>query len=98
MTAALEAQKGLDAALDIDAAINAILWKDAKRYRVSITVGDTHASPEGRQRLFKGFDEKAPGDVKRRRAETIHLPELRKWMQQFADKAVAHVKAIAIHV
>jgi hypothetical protein len=98
VTAALEAQKRLDADLDIDAAINAILWKDAKRYRVSITVGDTHASPDGRERLFKGFDEKAPGDVKRRRAKTIYLPDLRKWMQQFAEKAIAHVKAISGHV
>jgi hypothetical protein len=98
VSAALEAQKHFNPDLDVDAAISNILWKEARRYRVSITVSDTHASGEARGRLFKGFDEKAPGDVKRRRAETIHMPELRKWMQQFANRAIAQVKKISAHV
>lgn len=98
VSAALETQKHLDPELDIDAAISNILWKDARRYRVSITVGETHNGHQGRKRLFKGFDESAPGGVERRRAETIHIPELRQWMQKFADRAIAHVKATVTDV
>jgi hypothetical protein len=94
----LEAQHRLDPSLDIDAALSNILWKEARRYRVSITVGDTHVHTKGRARLFKGFDTKAPGEVKRRRAETLHLPHLRKWMEQFAQRAIAHVNVISAHV
>lgn len=98
VTAALEAQKQFDPDLDIDTAINNILWKNARRYRVSITVSDTHFKSADRARLFKGFDEQASGDVKRRRAETIHMPELRKWMQEFAERAITYVETIAANV
>ncbi|MEP9397609.1 hypothetical protein [Mesorhizobium sp. KR2-14] len=98
VTAALEAQKQFDPELDIDAAISNILWKDARRYRVSITVSDTHVEAAARKRLFKGYDEQAPGDIKRRRAETIHIPKLRQWMQKFAERAIAQVKVIAADV
>lgn len=98
VSAILETQQGLDPNLDLDTAISNILWKDARRYRVSITIGDTHLKYDARARLFKGFDEKAPGDVKRRRAETIYLPELRKWMGAFALRAIGHVKLMSAHV
>jgi hypothetical protein len=49
VSAALEAQKHLDHDLDIDSAISNILWKEARRYRISITVSNTHASGEGRE-------------------------------------------------
>jgi len=97
-TAMLEAQQRLDPALDIDTAISNILWKEVRRYRVSITVNDTHLDNTARAGLFKGFDESAPGDAKRRRAETIHLPELRKWMSAFAGRAIDHVKAMTVYV
>jgi hypothetical protein len=98
VSAMLEAQQQLDPNLDLDTAIANILWKDARRYRVSITVADTHLQKNARARLFKGFDEKAPGDVKRRRAETIYLPKLRQWMEAFAQRAIGHVNAISANV
>ncbi|MET4301119.1 hypothetical protein ABMB68_003948 [Bradyrhizobium sp. RT4a] len=98
VSAALETQKRFDPELDIDAAISNILWKDARRYRVSITVGETHKVEQARKRLFKGFDESAPGGVDRRRAETIHIPDLRQWMQQFAIRVIAHVNTTVTDV
>lgn len=98
VTAMLDAQRSLNPNLDLDGAISNILWKSARRYRVSITVGDTHLSEKARARLFKGFDETAPGDVARRRAETIYLPQLRSWMESFAQRVIGHVKAIGAHV
>lgn len=98
VSALLDTQATLDTDLDVEAAISSILWKEARHYRVSITVGDTHNSVSGRARLFKGFDELAVGDIKRRRAETIYLPELRKWMDNFSKRVIAHIKAIAKNV
>lgn len=99
VSAVLDAQVRLDSKLDVDAALANIVWKDARQYRVSITVGKTHATENARARLFKDFDTNAPGDVKRRRAETFYVPELRTWMDQFAAKVIAHVKAmVAAHV
>lgn len=98
ISAMLEAQQRIAPDLDVDTAIANILWKDARRYRVSITIGDTHLKENARARLFKGFDTKAPGDVRRRRADTIYVPELRKWMDAFAQRAIGHVKAISAHV
>jgi hypothetical protein len=97
-SAMLEAQQRLDPDLDLDAAITNILWKDVRRYRVSITIGETHLEEQARARLFKGFDEQAPGDVKRRRAETIYVPELRKWMNSFAERVISRVKVMSAHV
>jgi hypothetical protein len=94
----LETQQRMNPGLNIDAAINNILWKDARRYRVSITINDTHKNHQARARLFKGFDEKAPGDVKRRRAETIYVPQLRDWMQAFAEKVIDRIKIVSAHV
>ncbi|MEI9990208.1 MAG: hypothetical protein WDM86_09230 [Rhizomicrobium sp.] len=92
----LDAQARLDPGLDVDAAISNIMWKEARYYRVSITVGKTHSTSARRAKLFKGFDENAPGDVKRRRAETMYVPELRKWMDQFANRVIEHIKSVAV--
>jgi hypothetical protein len=97
-TAMLEAQLRFNPDLNVDAAIANILWKEARRYRVSITVGDTYLKDNARARLFKGFDQHAPGEVKRRRAETIYVPALRKWMEAFAQRTINHVKSISADV
>src|SRR5690606_27530003 len=80
---------------DLDSAIANILWQDARRYRVSITIGDTHNNSEARAKLFKGFDKFAPGSAARRRADTIHLPVMRSWMASFAARVIVKIKAIA---
>jgi hypothetical protein len=95
VSAMLEARHSLDDSVDIDAAVANILWKDAKRYRVSITIGPTHNDNNSRAKLFKGFDQTASGSVARRRAETIYMPQLRLWMKSFAQKVVAKIQAVA---
>jgi hypothetical protein len=97
-TAMLEAQYDRNPDLDIDSAIANILWKDVRRYRVSITIGDTHVKDADRARLFKGFDQKAPGSVERRRAETVYLPQLRDWMNGFAEQVIIRVKKLSGYV
>jgi hypothetical protein len=65
----LQTQSGVDA----DKAIENIIWKQVRRYRVSVTVGASHVTQAGRKRLFKGYDEVAVGAVNRRRGEILHI-------------------------
>jgi hypothetical protein len=82
--------------IDADKAIENIIWKQIRRYRVSITVGATHASPAGCQRLFDGYDQIASGDVQRRRGEILHVDQLRPWMGSLATAAINSLDAMAV--
>ncbi|MBD3740976.1 MAG: hypothetical protein IE930_09990 [Stenotrophomonas sp.] len=79
--------------LDIDAAVETILWEEARHYRVAITVGDAHDDDDEREALFKGFDKVAPGSRRRRQAETMCIPDLRKWMSKFAARTIKKIEA-----
>lgn len=91
VSAMLATQVGAGTALNVDRAVEEILWKDARRYRVSITVKDEHQAEEARAALFKGYDDKATGSVIRRRAETICIPDMRAWMDDFAERVKARL-------
>jgi hypothetical protein len=82
--------------IDADKAIENIIWKQIRHYRVSITVGATHASPAGRKRLFDGYDQIAVGDVQRRRGEILLVHQLRPWMSSLATTAISTLNAMAI--
>lgn len=90
--AILEANQLRFPEMDVDAAIETILWKEARHYRVAITADDSHADDDERAALFKGFDKVAPGDRTRRQAETRCIPKLREWMNEFAAKAISHIE------
>jgi hypothetical protein len=79
--------------IDSDVTIQNIIWKQARQYRLSITVGQTHNSDAGRRRLFKHYDIKASGDIQRRRAETFFVQQLREWMADLAAKAIVVVNS-----
>jgi hypothetical protein len=80
--------------IDADKAIENVIWKQVRRYRVSITVGDTHSTPAGRKRLFKGYDDVAAGDVARRRGEILLVHQLRPWMDSLAKQSIAFLNAM----
>lgn len=92
-TTILEAQQRHFPALDVDDAIETILWDEVRQYRVSITTSDTHAKDTARKRLFKGFDKVAPGGAHRRRADTLHVDDLREWMKEFCKRTIAQIEA-----
>lgn len=95
VAALLQTQPGVDP----DIAIQNVIWKEARHYRISITVGDTHANDAGRLRLFRDYDTIAKGAAKRRRGETFHTHNLRRWMNDLAQRAIAAVQAkAAAHV
>lgn len=85
--------------VDAHLAIQNVIWKQARHYRVSITVGDTHATDAGRKRLFHDYDTVAGGVVTRRRGETLHVQDLRQWMAALATKAIHAVQVnLSSHV
>ncbi len=85
--------------IDVDAAIETIIWKNVRHYRVSVTIGDTHADNVGRQNLFKDYDLNVTGADEKRRAETFYVANLRDWMEQLAQKAIASIQSkVATHV
>lgn len=83
-TALLAAHQHIFPDINVDEAIDRIIWQEARQYRVSITTAETHKADLGRLRLFKGFDEVAKGESARRHAETMHFDDLRPWMQEFS--------------
>jgi hypothetical protein len=95
VTGLLEKRQGID----VDDVVRRIIWKDARHFRVSITVGDSHHTDAGRGRLFKGYDTTIPGGVERRRGETFYVDDLRVWMDRIATKALAEILTLkAAHV
>lgn len=76
--------------IDVDQAIEEIVWKDARSYRVAVTVGDADDPAE----TFDGYPDVVTGEIVRRRAEILPLNALRAWMADIADKAIAHAKEL----
>ena len=93
-----ELQSGITAVLErrkpgnIDKLIEQLLWKKHRSYRISITVEEKHDSKQGRSRLLKGYRSAVGGARHRRRAETVCLPNLRKWMDKFCGMVVQALK------
>ncbi|PPD47988.1 MAG: hypothetical protein CTY16_06290 [Methylobacter sp.] len=90
--------------IDEDAAIETIIWKNIRHYRVSITIGDTHAKNNASHKsLFNDYDTfikgSLPIDIEKRRAETFYVNNLRDWMEQLAQKAIASIQSkVVTHV
>lgn len=76
---------------DPEQAVADIMWAQARRYRLSIT--DVQSTDKSQARLFKGYSTHVPGPLERRRAEVFEISDLRKWMDDLANLAVAKVAA-----
>lgn len=77
--------------LDADEVIANILWESQRAYRVAVTGTDHHTLPPAQGRLFKGYEQTVHGHVTRRRVELMPLADLRPWMKDLADRALAIV-------
>lgn len=78
---------------DPQQAVADIMWKQVRRYRLSIT--DEQSTDESQAKLFKGYDKAAPGAVERRRAEVFEVIGLRAWMDNLATVAIKKAEALA---
>ncbi|MGY3585542.1 hypothetical protein ACVIGB_005404 [Bradyrhizobium sp. USDA 4341] len=95
VTRLLETAKGVD----VDSAVETIVWKNARYYRIAITIGDEHNDASGYQKLFDGYDAVVNGEVIRRRGEVLYLKNLRAWMAVLANRATKKATAmVAVHV
>ena len=74
---------------DADEAIANILWHNQRAYRVAVTVTANHTLPPAQVRLFKGYETTVRGHITRRRVELMPLADLRPWIRNLADKALA---------
>lgn len=91
----IRTQAEQDPNFNISEAINDALGSDNPlRYRVSVMFEKAINSSHQRARWFKGYDEKAPGDINRRQANSMHCPELRNWMNIFACRVIQKIQAI----
>ena len=69
-------------------AVKSIVWREARVFKASITVGDYHASDGGLLSLFADYDDVVKGDKARRRGDIFQVADLRAWMQVLAAKVV----------
>jgi len=70
--------------------VRGISWAGKRRYRVRVTVQKPRTKA-----LFRGFKDLVAGPAEVRRGETMHLPELRAWMTQFAVKVENSLRSYA---
>ena len=77
---------------NIENIITDLHWMGQKSYRVSITISPSQNEDSKRAKLFKDYDDTVSGDVGRRRAETLVLPNLRDWMDTFCEKALKAIE------
>lgn len=94
-TGLIEAHQHTFQDINVDEAIDRIVWQEARRYRVSITTAGTHYEDADRKRLFKGYDTTVGETVVRRCAETMHLDDLRDWMEKFAALVADKIDEVA---
>jgi hypothetical protein len=98
VAALLETQLRAYPDLDVDSAVQQVVWKEARRYRVAITVASPHDGEVKRKSLFKDYDTSAPGELVRRGGDTMTIPDLREWMQSFSNLVIAKIKAMPADV
>lgn len=78
---------------DPQQAVADIMWKQVRRYRLSIT--DEQSTDQSRAKLFKGYEKNIPGGMERRRAEVFEVIGLRTWMDDLAKAAIRKADALA---
>lgn len=80
--------------LDSEEVVNRVIWEKALKYRVSITIGNSHAKADGYARLFDGYDQIISGPDDRRRGEVFYCADMRQWMKDLATDCVAKLDAL----
>lgn len=82
-----------DSKFDIDKVAETV-WQEKFHYRVSIATDQKHNDESKREATFAEFCNCVPGGIERRRANTMYLPELRKWLDDLACLAIKKIDEI----
>jgi len=80
-----------DLLLDVDSSIENLMWDQIRCFRISITVDKEHIEENAKKSLLKGYDNFVEGDVEKRRAELVNIPDLRLWMEQFCQCVIEYL-------
>lgn len=92
--AALLKQAGLNGRA-AEAAAERVLNLQYRAYRGSVTVTAKDDTPNGREALFKGYDELAGLEREQRIGGTFVTPaHLRDWFEELAAQAIAYINAL----
>lgn len=78
--------------IDVDKAIEEVIWKDARAYRVSVTIDNKFNSDAGYANLFKGYSTTISGKIDRRRSEVFYSSDIRDWFDKLAVKSIEFAK------
>lgn len=80
----------LKGGLDVDRAVEKLIWNNARAYRVAITTKENAELDD----IFEGYGDIVAGQIGRRRGEVLPLAQLRPWMEKIASKARTYARAI----
>lgn len=75
----------------VEKAIQGIYLDESRQYRVCITLPTSCATNSTRESVFVGYDEKAPGDINKRYADSLELDNLRDWMDQLCQDCIVMI-------
>ncbi|MBB4801801.1 hypothetical protein HNP37_001862 [Flavobacterium nitrogenifigens] len=85
---------GLNAGEILEKVQNDIFENKFRLYRIGITRNADHNPLEGRISLFLNYDKSVEGDSSvRRSASSIHIEDMRVWMNDFANKVITYLES-----
>lgn len=80
----------LKGGLDVDKAIEKLIWNNARAYRVAITT----KQDADLDSIFEGYSDTVAGQITKRRSEVLPLAKLRPWMDAIATRARGYAEEI----
>jgi hypothetical protein len=84
----------LDSGAVLENAQNNIFKNEFRTYRIGITRENKQTDHEGRKKLFLNYKKIVTGDdPQRRTGASVYLPDLRNWMEDFADKVIKYLES-----
>jgi hypothetical protein len=92
VTALLDKIEGIDS----ERALQGISWDKLRHYRVSLTAPETQKKKDSFAHIFKGFEKVVAGALGTRIAEFIALPDVRKFLDDLAQRVIAELDQLEI--
>lgn len=72
--------------------IENVVWEEMRRYRLSVTGKQAHATVGRFKSLVEGYERVAPGQPEKRTAAVLCFDDLRAWMDKFAKRVAKAIE------
>lgn len=79
---------------EVEDAVDAIFWDNARQFRVSIATDEIHRRPNGFEHLLSGFEDVAPGSAKNRIGGVLPFDSVRQGLHDLATEVISKVQQI----